>query len=611
MIGAVLLLLLLAPGALAARRWFPERRLLAGAAFTQMLAYLLPLTLHLLGVPLRPPLLALALLPVNLIILAFARPWASPPSQAAPGRRWSLGERWIWALIGLVSFIFVARTTLMPLQGFDVDTRWGLVADVIVADGSLEAYPPVEAEDFTKLFWVEGIPPLVMLDYAWCDWVFGLSHPRLRNLLVIAQWLLILHAGYVLGGPRTRSGLTAVLALCLTPRLSWSVSIGQEAGWLTLGALGLFAAWRWELGEEEDGLRRGLLAGSFAAMGWLSREYGGALWALGLMEAWRLGRGRRELVVFTLVALGVPGTWYLRNALLTGHPFYDLPVFGLFEVHPMNQDMYRSCWCITKPELLELMSLSGLVVLSGWVALPLFVGLPWGLSRWREHGPMVLGALGFTALFLISLPMTCGGLAFATRVAIPGATLLAVVAGEALTRPLRSKLLGISRSLAITVLALWALYSASQLPLWPGRVPLSAAEFATMSRAERLFERRSLSVESGRALARAMQGGRFVLVRGNYWFADLRRAGLRCKATSSVDLRFLHTAHNDPAAAVAKLESMEGLGAVLIPAAWLPELDKPENEPRSSLDRVYRVIRERWTIVAEQPDGVVIVVPPR
>ena len=132
-----------------------------------------------------------------------------------------------------------------------------------------------------------------------------------------------------------------------------------------------------------------------------------------------------------------------------------------------------------------------------------------------------------------------------------------------------------------------------------------------MSRAERLFERRSLSVESGRALARAMQGGRFVLVRGNYWFADLRRAGLRCKAATSVDLRFLHTAHNDPAAAVAKLESMEGLGAVLIPAAWLPELDKPENDIHSSLDRVYKVLRERWTVVAQQADGVVIVVPPR
>lgn len=425
---------LLLPGYLAARALGLQRCWLVAFPLSALVLAVLVIAMALVGMPLRFGSMAASLLGFSVLCLVLTKVWRQPPILIAEAEGTFSTPRWVWRFcLGTASVIVLLvafRATLFPLSGFDTYFRWEGLARAMLQQHSLEFYPPVTAHDFAIYVFPDGIPPLVATVYWWLYAAFGRPLPGVTALPVALQLasslVLIYYATLHLFG---RSAAWYALLAAVTSTLFINgIAIGQETGFTALSVAGqlCFAG----IAVRNPQARLVVTAALFAGLGALAREYGPALALAGFsILAW-YPQTRRYLLLFLAIAMACAAPWYLRNWALTGNPFYAHALPGGFQVNTVYASMldfykeYRSVSRFGADQWLQLPKL-----LCIGAPLPVLVGLPFAMRRWRTTAPLLMTVSLVLLLWLISVGQTAGGVVYSLRVLTPAFVALSICAG--------------------------------------------------------------------------------------------------------------------------------------------------------------------------------------
>ena len=237
----------------------------------------------LLGVPIAFGTVLIALgIAAAVTLIASHRRW-SKPQLDAPSESPDIHEATGW-LVGVVAALVVLvlsgmadRTILYPLSGADTSFRWEALARQMLEQQSLAYYPPITAEDFHSYTYPDGFPPLVSTAYWWLYAAHGAPWPASTSIVIVLQaascLALVFYAARTLFG--TMGGLLALAALASASLFNTGIAIGQETGYTALffaGQLAFAIAV-----TRQPSMNLAVMAGLFAGLGALAREYGPAL----------------------------------------------------------------------------------------------------------------------------------------------------------------------------------------------------------------------------------------------------------------------------------------------------------------------------------------------
>jgi hypothetical protein len=506
---------------------------------------------------------------------------AAPPANS-PAERWQT-----WLLLGgvvLVVALAVWRGLLAPLSGFDTTFRWDFLARVMLREESLAFYPPRTAAEFGLYFHPDGFAPLVSVGYWWVYLVCSLAGPPPADAvmpMVIAQYAsaLALAGGLAaqVAGAR-RAGVLAVVLLAATPLFFRAVLIGQETGLTAIGLAGmLLALLRTEGGAQ--GTRALVLAGLFASVVGLAREYGPALVAVGVLALlWRqflgqpnasdetgqpfdqikapgFARSWRALLIFGGVAALLLAPWHIRNWLRDGNPLYGHSLGGLFPVNATAaalMEKYHELFGFARYDSEAWRGLREQLFRE--LGLVLLLGVPAAGWLARRAGWLFAGAALGGALFVVSVPYTSGGAGYALRVLSPALVLLAVAAAAGLARVTRGPARAWLATGALLAAMGWAAFYSAVFPLnvaqFAKHTPLSEKTGVAISEVARSREKTppldwkkyfaalnatpappgafEQAVLTDPQLARAFKRGTRVLTENAYAHAALANAGRGC-----------------------------------------------------------------------------------
>lgn len=460
-----------------------------------------------------------------LTVLTFCFRERSKPAQPAQTERWA---DWTLLLAVAPALLVVAyRAFAQPLSGVDTIFRWNYLAELMLARGNLDFYPPVSAADFSLYSWADGIAPAVASLYFWSYLPAGEARAVLTAPAVVAQFLLVLAAAWTLArrhaGPR--AGAFACALIAASPLVLWGVAMGQDTGLLILALCGLVLYL--PTTDAEPRTLPAIVAGASAALGGLAREYGLTYIALGAALILVRRLGRRELAWFLLTSLGCVLPWYLRNWARTGNPFFNLDAGGLFPVntgHLALMDTYRQTfgWRHLPVEAPRL------ILTNMWVAIAACsAGI---LAGWRVIRPWLAPVLLIVGLWAVSIGYTAAGFVYAMRVLAPAIVLVAVLGAIALTRLLPEGRDRWAGPVLLTLLAGEAALRALVLPANVYRVPTT--EWLTAGGAVHAYHAQPLF----RELARQTAGHRLLVLGPN---ALLNRHGAATVPLWSPEVAFL------------------------------------------------------------------------
>jgi Dolichyl-phosphate-mannose-protein mannosyltransferase len=248
-------------------------------------------------------------------VTAVAR--ALPPAQFPRLRTWA---RWERALLALI-FLYIALDLFVT------------AAPISSPDALLyHAANPALFEQHHRIFEVTSnsssyepfsVEMLVLDGFLLWDSVQGAFAPLLLAILAVAAV-----AGFTYRVAGRSAALLAAAIFFAQPFLVWeATSVFIESGLACAVALSIWNLYRFVRHGERAGL---VLAGVFAG-GAAGMKYLGLVAALGLAAALVILVGKRmnfrTALAFGLPALVVALPWYVKNALLTGNPFYP-HVFG-------------------------------------------------------------------------------------------------------------------------------------------------------------------------------------------------------------------------------------------------------------------------------------------
>lgn len=431
------------------------------------------LSLALLGLPISW--LSLAAFQVPLFLLGLRFPSTRPPDSADTNDAVVADvfrpARWLALGVALVVAIFFLRAWQQPLAGYDTSFRWDRLARLVAETGSLEYYPARTAAHYALYFYPDATPPLVSLVYAEIYSLLGRTPAEATAWFVTLQAVLLgliaLRFAHRLAGPA--AARLALLGVCASPLLAWSVLMGQETGLtaLCLGATLFF------LDEAATSRHLGpcVLAGLAAGLGAVTREYGGAFVLVGLWAAARQNLGLRRCSLYLICTVLLAAPWYLRVWHLMGNPVYPLKLGPLFSYNAVHDAMFAELrahlswhalpareWFRTLFQLLQLAPLS-------------FVGGLWGAWLLRRRAPwLAVSALVAVALWLYGMGVVAGGTYISLRMLSPALLLLAIAAGVALaTLPRARTVLGV-----VAFIGLLQLPGLLTTPLIAKSLPVSA-----------------------------------------------------------------------------------------------------------------------------------------
>lgn len=560
---AVALWLAFAPGvawasALRAERWT------AGLSLAPLLLVLTLLALDGLGAPLRPATIAPALALVAALAwparLLLDRRW---PAPAPPARVRAPG--WGLALPVLAVALLLARATLQPLTGIDVEFRWGALAEQVIRQGSLSFYPPASADDFLLYHWPDSIPPLVSATYAWVWLCLGEVSPRATAPLVAGQAGLLVALVWRLAGrlEGPRAGALAASVVAVTALVWRSIAIGQETGWTAISLVAATLA----VAEARPGFdpRAMLLAGALAAVGGVSREYGLAFAPCLAWVAWRRGQRGAGVALLLGAAAALAAPWYLRTWVRTGNPLFDLELAGLFPTLPAHQALVA--------ERARGNALGGAALVAAAWSLGRDAGLAVGAGLLglalapRSRLALAPAAL-VAALWAWSVRYTDGGVFYSLRVLCPTVALLAVPAGSLLARTTELGRAGQAAAAGLLAAsAVWMVASALAFPLLPDMIPPGAWGRVATRGLPMLASQAQLAEGP---LLETIPPGAALLTADCFAATVLRRAGRRAIPPWSPEVAFLCDPDLPPAEGIARLQA---LGVVAVTA--LPAHDAP------------------------------------
>lgn len=342
--------------------------------------------------------------------------------------------RWFGAIvatqIAVVLVGVLVKTTLFPLSGPDTPFRWDALARMLLDEVGFRHYPPITAEDFTSYVYPDGIPPLTSVVY-WCLYAgWGAYCPRITSVAVGFQLLSCIvfafSAARTLYG--TVGGLLAVTTLLSSNRFLTSFLIGQETGYICLAVAGQLAFSIAAI--QNPRLNYAVLAGMFAGLGGLSREYGALLSLCGASVLLRSHTTRRLVLPFCAVAAACMAPWYLRNWLITGNPLYPMDVLDLgFPANAVHEGLHASYKAHLGLHTLTFLSwirVLGTLFLGAPVALVL--GVPGLVLTSRRGIALTSSVVVISLIWLWSIPYTVGGIHLSMRVLTPAIVVLSISA---------------------------------------------------------------------------------------------------------------------------------------------------------------------------------------
>lgn len=417
------------PGALISRLVRCPEFALSSFLISILILFYSVFLLDILAIPLHfgGPFLILAILSGLLVMPALKQKMDSPSVPANEPTSWF--EKLLVIAVGLSLLLLIVRSFLAPLSGYDTFFRWNFLPQQMIRFGNFDFYPPLNAEDFRKYFYVDGIPPLIPFLYWWLYAAFGNAASPLTGIVVGTQYALLLIVTFRLGkelSSRT-GGLLAVAMLIACPLFFWCVFMGQETGMTALSLASVI----YFLKVSKPTNHGAVIAAAFAAaVGGLSREYGLAFILCGVITAWQLKLPRKQMTLFFMISVALTAPWYLRNWILAGNPFYSNSLGQLFSVNSvhvgilsaygslfgMDQTLWYKVWLNVK-------------ILLEYAPLQLTVGLIAGFLLFKRFGFVAVCSAAVVFLWLISIGKTGGGYFWAIRVLSPALLLLSVCAG--------------------------------------------------------------------------------------------------------------------------------------------------------------------------------------
>ena len=530
---------LVAPGWLAARLlgWRPVWAWTAAVPLSMLFLLLGVELLDAMGIALHLGPMAAWVLAGN-AGLAFAL-WKWPPPEPAPAAvpprvqdgRWS---NWLLlAGVVLLGGLAVHRGLLAPLSGYDTPFRWDFLARQMLREGSLAFVPPQSAADFRVYFHPDGFAPLVAVGYWWVYLVAapaGPPGPEAVMWLVVAQYLgsLALTGGIaarVAGA--WRAGVLAAAVLAATPLFFKAVLIGQETGLTAVGLAGMTLALLRAEGATDT--RALVLAGLFAGVAGLAREYGPALVACGALTLLWQRPGWRALAVFCGVAALLLAPWHIRGWVHVGNPLYGHALGGLFPVNPAAAGLmkkYHEIFGLQNFTMEKWAEVGGqLFREAGWV---LLAGIPATLWLARRAGWLAGGAAMGFALWLASVGYTSGGPGYAMRVLSPALVLLAVAAAAGLEQLTRGPGPRWVLTGALGATLLYGAFCAAVFPLSSGAVAWGQVWTALNTPAQPAMAERGLADKADKSLAQLLAPGTRILTENAYAHAVLAVANSGC-----------------------------------------------------------------------------------
>lgn len=473
MAGLLALAALIWPGWWLARRAGLPLPLLAGLAGGGPVLLLLVLVADALSLPLNRPVLCTGW---TLVMLAAvitghrAFPDSTAASERSAAEEKPTGIRpWLgWLPVLPVLLVVAYRAITQPLHGADTVFRWDHLARQMWTWASLSFYPPVTGADYAIYGWPDGIPPLVSTLYHWVYVLAGALRPQATAPLVVFQVVLLFAGTRALARREfsERAAFFAGLLIAAIPLAPWAAGMGQETGLTALSVLGLLLYL--PRNRQEETRASIVAAAASAALGALAREYGLVFPVLGFLLIMRRGLSptARRLFLLTVSLLVLP--WYARNWLLTGHPFFNHALAGLFpinEAHTRLMAIYQEnfSWRHLPPEAPRVFFTYGFTAL--------FAGLTGAMLFFRRLLPALAICAVMLCLYIVSLGHTAGGYFYGLRLLNPAFALCAVGGGAALARwvPGRTHLAGVT--VALCLLAADSALKNLTLPANPYRLP--------------------------------------------------------------------------------------------------------------------------------------------
>ena len=578
---------LLLPGWVLARKCGLKQPGVAGLVFGAVVLHAFALALDALGLGLTRLTVGAAWMVLIGAVLAIP---SARYSEATPTEKPLWRAHWP-LLLPLIPAVAVVlwRAIAQPLSGLDTIFRWNWLAELIFTHGTLAFYPPTTPADFALYGWPDGISPVVSLLYFWNYAWLGTTNPVATAPVVVAQFAAIVALTFALARRTSdRAGMFAVALLVCSPVVLWATAMGQETG-LTAIALGAMLLWLPQARSTESPPAI-VAAGLAAALGGLAREYGLAWAALGVALAFARGLSLRAILLFAGAAALGALPWYARNAALTGNPFFNLDLAGLFplnDVHASLMTEYTREYGLghLPPNALALLLAHCLAGIVAAIAGPWVGG--------KRAAPLLIAAALVALLWVASLPYTAAGFVGSLRVLNPALVCAAVLGGIALARwiPERRHLAG--ASLGLLLFAIDAALRGLALPAHVYRHP--PATWPHLGGAVHAYHADPLFKEFARVTA-----GRRVLVLGPD--ALLTRLGMRCVPLWSPEVDFVFDPSIDGRSFLQRLHDTE-IGFVLLKRAPVNERFIARSAPLNARHELLRLV---WL----DPEHELFVVPP-
>lgn len=387
---------------------------------------------------------------------------------------WAHRQLFLIIPVTLLFLLLAARSFCQPMISPDSVFRWNYLAIKIYETGGFGFYPPISPEDFKFYFYVDGMPPLVQFSYYWLYASFGsTSEIRLSVILIILQYVSIVLLCYYSAShifESSKAGTYSVLVLLSSSIFFFSLFLGQETG---LTALSMAATIYFLSGSDgEESASDSVLAAFSTALGALSREYGIAFIAVGLLICmWRKRTGKNTFI-YLLSSIILCASWYIYLFLRTGNPFYSLSVGTLFPVNEVIDGIHRTyvlyfgMGAHLLPKIKFILNLLLTISPLPFLLLPAIFMLPF-----RKTGYLLAACLTVALIWLNSIGYTCGGIFYSSRTLTPLLVAMSIASGGLLSRFSMGKRSSVICGVALILFFMWGAYQDLCTPVKTSLVP--------------------------------------------------------------------------------------------------------------------------------------------
>ena len=320
-------------------------------------------------------------------------------------------------------FLIFVRLWKAPLLGPDVNFRWHFLAERILKMKNFSYYPPFTPEHFKIYFYPDSIPPMVSFSYFYIYCVAGNVLKSLTSILILIQLLSIFVISWYFSEnlfDKETSIINQLLLLSM-PFVFFFIFIGQEVGYITLSIISTI--YFIYVSQKENKVSYSVVSSFATSLGILSREYGWAFVICGILTFLILKSDIKKIIFYLLGVFILSFPWYLRTWILTGNPFYSLPI-KFFYFNPIIGGILKTYEKILIINLEKLKYF--LNFLFRYAFIPIITGFVGSILFFKNKGMIILvNTFLISFLWFHSIKYTVTQI-FSIRVLLPGIIFLSI-----------------------------------------------------------------------------------------------------------------------------------------------------------------------------------------